>query len=107
MDDWPNYKYAWSAQYLIGNCYEKLRDSGSLPEAEANPRIEQSYKAVVDKYPDCALVANACLKLGRLNLKRGQRMEAAMYFELFLETARPTDPRIKSVEAKLKELKGE
>jgi len=107
VDKWPDYQYAWSAQYLVGNCYEKLKYYGSLPESEANPKIEQSYKAVVEKYPDCALVSNACWKLGQLNLKRGQRMGAAVYFELFLATARPNDPRIKSVESNLENLKGD
>jgi len=37
----------------------------------------------------------------------GQQIEAAVYFELFLATARPNDPRIESVEARLEEVKGE
>jgi TolA-binding protein len=107
VDNWPDYQYAWSAQYLIGSCYEKLKYFGILPVSEADPKIEQAYRAVVEKYPDSAMATSAFLKLGYLNLKRGQRVEAVMYFELFLATARPNDPRIDSVEARLEELKGE
>ena len=107
VDNWPDYQYAWSAQYLIGNCYEKLKYFGTLPESEADPKIEQAYQSVVEKYPDCAMVPTASLKLGHLNLKRGQKIEAYQYFEIFLATARPNDPRITSVEAHLEKLKGE
>jgi len=104
VDNWPDYQYAWSAQYLIGTCYENLKESGGLPEAEASLKMEQSYKAVVEKYPYSALTANACLKLSDLNLKRGQRVEAARYLELFLAKAHPSDPRIQSVKARFEEL---
>jgi tetratricopeptide (TPR) repeat protein len=107
VDNWPDYQYAWSAQYLIGSCYEKLKFYNSLPESEADPKIEQAYKAVVVNYPDSAMVPSTSLKLGNLYLKRGQKIEAAMYFELFLTTARTDDPRIESVKARLEELKGE
>ncbi|MHC4109747.1 MAG: tetratricopeptide repeat protein [Planctomycetota bacterium] len=107
VDNWPDYQYAWSAQYLIGSCYEKLRYYNSLPESEASLKIEQAYKAVVEKYPDSAMVPTASLKLGHLNLKIGKKIEAAQYFALFLATARPTDPRIESVESHLEQLKGE
>jgi TolA-binding protein len=107
VDNWPDYQYAWSAQYLIGSCYEKLKYYNSLPESESDPKIEQAYKAVVENYPDSAMVPSASLKLGYLNLKRGQKIEAVQYFVLFLATARPNDPRIESVEIQLEQLKGE
>jgi TolA-binding protein len=78
-----------------------------VPESEASLKIEQAYKAVVEKYPDSALAANACMKLSDLHLKRGQRLEAAGYLELFLATAHPSDPRMQSVKTRLEKLKGE
>jgi len=107
VDNWPDYQYAWSAQCLVGSCYKRLRDLGKLPESVANPKIEQAYKAVLEKYPDSAAVPSASLKLGHLNLEMSRNIDAAQYFELFLATANPNDPRIKSVEARLEELKGE
>ncbi|MBA7648321.1 Cell division coordinator CpoB [subsurface metagenome] len=85
VDNWPNYLYAWSAQSLIPQCYEKLRNAGSLSESEANLKIEQAYEAVVEEYSDCPLVGNACLKLGQINFKKGQWVLAAQFFELFLQ----------------------
>jgi TolA-binding protein len=73
--------------------------------------MEQSYRAVVEKYPDSPLTANACMKLSDLHLKRGELVEAAEYFELFLAKAHPEDSRRASVEVRLerlvKKLKGE
>ena len=106
VDTWPNYQYAWSAQCLIGECYEKLRDSGAISEAEANPLIEQAYQAVIEKYPDCSLVGHACLKLGDMYLQKGSRDEAVACLELFLAKAHPDDPRREMVKARLEKLGG-
>jgi tetratricopeptide (TPR) repeat protein len=107
VDNWPDYQYAWSAQSLVGSCYKKLRDLGKLSASEANPKIEQAYKAVLENYPGSAAAPSSSLKLAHLYLELGQNVEAAVYFEIFLATARPNDPRIESVEARLEELKGE
>jgi len=88
VDNWPNYQYACNAQCLIGECYEKLRNSGTLPESEAIPRIEQAYNGVIENYPDCSLVKYACVRLARPNFEKGQWVDAAMYFELFLQESR-------------------
>jgi len=92
VDNWPDYQYAWHAQFFIGMYYEKLRDSGGIPESEVNPKIEQAYKAVVEKYPDSNSSPHAALKLGQLDFNRGQWADAAKYFEIFLEKA-PEDQR--------------
>ncbi len=92
VDDWPDYQYACNAQCIIGECYEKLRDSGALPQSEANPLIEQAYQAVIEKYPDCSLAGHAHLKLSKLSSEMGQLVDAAEYYELFLENY-PQDTR--------------
>ena len=106
VDNWPNYKYAWSAQCLIGECFERLQESGVLPEAEAEPIIELAYKQVIENYPECSLAGHACLKLAEMELKKGRNLEAAVYYELFLTLA-PSDPRVKSVKARLESLGGQ
>ncbi|MHC4456278.1 MAG: tetratricopeptide repeat protein [Planctomycetota bacterium] len=85
LSDWPSYKFADKAQFLIGNCYEALRDTGSLGGSEANPEIERAYRLVVEKYPDSTSVRDASLKLGWLNFKIGQWLEAVEYWELTLQ----------------------
>jgi len=104
VDNWPVYEYAWSAQYQTGRYYEKLRDSGAIGVAEANEKIEQAYMAVLENYPDCSLAPDACLKMAAFSLKRQQRLEAITFFELFLELAKPNDPRIERIKAKLEGL---
>jgi tetratricopeptide (TPR) repeat protein len=104
VDSWPDYQFAWSAQYLIGICYENLIKSGVLTASEAGLKIEESYKAVAEKYPNSPLTANACMKLSDLNLKRGQLLEVCRYLELFLLNAHPSDPRIENAKARLEEL---
>ena len=91
ISDWPDYAFTCIAHYFIGECYEKFKNSGSLPESEADPKIEQAYKALVEKYPDRGLAKPAALKLGRLNFQRGQWLDAAVYFELFLEKSTQND----------------
>lgn len=143
VDNWPDYAFAWHAQFFVGKYYEKLRNSGGIADSEANPKIEQAYISVVEKYPDSKSAPSAALKLGQMNFKKGQWIEAAMYFELyrqkcsdnqqwarvvydlgrayenagafeeaievydeFIKTAEPDDPRVKTVKARLEELKG-
>jgi tetratricopeptide (TPR) repeat protein len=107
VDKWPNYQYAWSAQYLIGECYEKLRNSGGISKAEAEPKIEQAYQAVIERYPECSLVGYACLKLSDMYLQKGSRDEAAACLELFLKTAEPADPLINTIKVRLERLGGQ
>lgn len=53
LDDWPDYQYACSVQFRIGQCYQRLRDAGSLSKSEADIAIRAAYEAVVRNYPDC------------------------------------------------------
>jgi len=92
VDNWPNYEYAWHAQFFVGKYYEKLRNSDAVPESEANPKIEQAYQAVIEKYPNSKSGPYAALKLGQMSFQKGRWVEAAMYFELLLQKY-PEDKR--------------
>lgn len=70
VDNWPDYKYACDAQYSIGRYYERLRDSGGMSAAEANPNIEAAYQAVVEKYPDSDSAKYAAQKLEQMRHKK-------------------------------------
>jgi len=99
-DKWPEYQYAWSAQYMVAECYKDLIKSGQLQESEAEAKIEQAYKAVIEKYPDCSLVGYACLKVGWRNFDKGRWATAAEYFELLLEK-HPNDNQRQNILYKL------
>jgi tetratricopeptide (TPR) repeat protein len=106
VNEWPKYQYAWSAQCLIGECYEKLRDSGALSESETNPKIEHAYQAVIENYGDCCLFGHSCLKLAQLYEKIGKLYLAAEMYRVFVETADTEDPRLNAVNARLEKLQG-
>ena len=92
VENWPNYRHAWHAQYFIGTYYERLKETGAIDKIEADTQIEQAYKAVVEKYPDSNSAGDACLKLGQINFGKSQWVEAAVHFEMYLQKA-PKDGR--------------
>jgi len=78
VDNWPDYQFAWNAQFMIGTCFEKLAKSGSIPKADAAPLICDAYENLLNNYPDCiaAGAARHLLKRWRsieLSLKGGSR----------------------------------
>jgi tetratricopeptide (TPR) repeat protein len=83
--EWPDYEYAWSAQAMIAVCCQELKDSGKMPASGADARIEEAYKAVLEKYPACSLAPQAYLVLGRTSLKRRQWDQAITYYSGFLD----------------------
>jgi len=85
VDNWPDYQFAWNAQFFIGFYYEILRNSGSISESEANPKIEEAYQAVVEKYPYSEPAGHVALKLGWMYFKEEQWHQAIKYFEFFID----------------------
>jgi tetratricopeptide (TPR) repeat protein len=85
VNDWPDYQYAWSAQFLIAKYYERLRDTGGISKSEAEPLIEQAYQAVVEKYPDSDPARYVLLRLAWQSVDNGQWDEAANYLAMFLD----------------------
>jgi outer membrane protein assembly factor BamD (BamD/ComL family) len=59
VDNWPDYRYAWSAQERIAFTYEYLRDNGIIPQPEADILIKAAFEAVIEKYPNCPAVPAA------------------------------------------------
>jgi TolA-binding protein len=82
---WPDYQYAWSAQAMLAHAFEALARSGKMTKQEAEPKIEQAHRAVLERYPDCSLAAPACLALADLHLKNQRWDQAAPYLQQFLE----------------------
>jgi TolA-binding protein len=97
IDDYPHDEYAWSAQCWLGDCYERLKISGAMPEPNVTDQMEAAYQAVIEKYPDCPSVGYACLKLAGLYFSQKALPEAALYMELFVEKSPVDDPRVPRV----------
>jgi len=69
VSDWPDYRYAWSAQMRIAFTYEYLRNNGIIPQSEADILIKAAFEAVVENYPNCPAAPAA---RSRLNSNRFQ-----------------------------------
>jgi TolA-binding protein len=65
VEDYPDYRFTWDAQFRIGNTYEKMVDAGLLSESAAKPLIASAYQKVLDKYPHCKAAKAAQTWLSR------------------------------------------
>ncbi len=70
---------------LLAACYQALIGSGRITKEEGEPKIEQAYQAVIQEYPDCSLAGSTCLKLGLLNLSKGEYDRAAHFLGQFVD----------------------
>ena len=59
VDKWPDYEYAWSAQFLIAACYEELARSGQIPKADAAAQICRACDKLLTNYPGRMAIAPA------------------------------------------------
>ena len=84
-ETWPDHKNAGSAQAMVAVCHQLLVNSGKITPHEAEPKLDQAYRAVLERYPDCPLAEQAYLGLGKLSFDKGQWDQAALYFGQFLE----------------------
>jgi len=69
VDNWPDYQYAWNAQFLVGYYYQRLGDSGAVDKPIADAKIKAAYEQVLEKYPDCPAAGAARSWLSRHNSK--------------------------------------
>ncbi len=59
LDNWPNYERAWNAQFLLGQCFDELARSGSIPEEDAAVMIRYACQEVLANHPYCPAVEAA------------------------------------------------
>jgi outer membrane protein assembly factor BamD (BamD/ComL family) len=85
VDNWPQYKYAWHAQYFVGMYTERLKESGLMEAAEADPLIEKAYKAVVENYPHSESAPSAALELAEIYSDKSLFAESERYYEFYLD----------------------
>lgn len=85
LDEYPRHKYAGSAQYLIGECYGGMAKSGLMGVEEARLKKEDAYKAVAHNHPWCQSYKPSVLKLGAMNYREQDWLDAAMYYEMYLQ----------------------
>lgn len=66
-DDWPDFKYAWNAQFMVGRSYQALKDEGAISKSEADLKTKIAYKQLLKKYPNCKAARHARRWLSRHN----------------------------------------
>jgi tetratricopeptide (TPR) repeat protein len=53
VDNYPNFRTAGNALLLVGRNYEELKESGAMPEADADAKIKAAYERLLERYPAC------------------------------------------------------
>jgi|GEM_PF-5227725 len=52
-DQYPDSRYAWHAQFMVGQVYENMIKAGQISESEGYPLVRVAYTNVLKKYPYC------------------------------------------------------
>jgi len=63
--NWPKFEYAWHAQYLVGRCYDQMKQAGSISASEADDQIRTAYEELRQNYPKCPSIEAAGRWLNR------------------------------------------
>jgi tetratricopeptide (TPR) repeat protein len=98
----PDFRFAANMQWLIADGYERMKVLRQLPAEQIYPVIEDEYQILLDGYPDHPLSDYAAIRLGQINLAKGNQTKACAYFGLFLMNADADDSRIAEFEAIMK-----
>jgi tetratricopeptide (TPR) repeat protein len=69
VDNYPGYEYAWHAQFMVGRCYEGLKDTGAIEKSVADAQINTAYEQLLKKYPDCPVAEYARVWMSRYGSK--------------------------------------
>ncbi len=59
VDEYPGYKRRWHGLFMVGRCYENLKQAGQIDSALANTKIRAAYQEIVNRYPGCKMTAVA------------------------------------------------
>ena len=78
VERWPDYEYAWSAQFSIACCLEEMTRAKKIPFAEGVEKIKEACRKLLASYPDCMAAGSAQNMLGqweRIKQNTGEKNE--------------------------------
>ena len=84
-EEYPDYRFAWSAQGMLGSCYAQLKQAGQIMPDVADAQIQQAYERLVQRYPESCMAQRAYLRLGSHSLRNQDYQGAASHYETYLE----------------------
>jgi len=85
LSTWPNYQFAWSAQYMIADCARKLGRNGGMPKEESAALRESGYLGVINNYAGSPLEKRALRELAGYYVEKKQWGQAIEYYNRLLE----------------------
>jgi len=94
VSNWPDYEFAYSAQYQIGKYYDIMFRDPNTPyeqRGKAYEKREQGYIGLIEKYPDCELVKRSAYNLGGIHYKNKDWELAAAYYKIALQKSYETN----------------
>jgi TolA-binding protein len=53
VDDYPSFRGAGNALFMVGRNYEELGKSGVIAKPQADAKIRAAYERLLDRYPGC------------------------------------------------------
>jgi TolA-binding protein len=53
VDQYPDSRYAWHSQFMVGQAYENMIKTGQISKSEGYPFVREAYSNVLKKYPYC------------------------------------------------------
>jgi tetratricopeptide (TPR) repeat protein len=48
-----DFRFNWQGQFMVGKCYEDMKESGQISASEANSQAKIAYELLLAKYPSC------------------------------------------------------
>jgi TolA-binding protein len=59
VDNYPQYKHAGHALFMVGRNYESMKNAGLISESDADHKIKDAYTELLEKYPTCDVAKDA------------------------------------------------
>jgi TolA-binding protein len=75
VDNYPQYEYAWHAQFKIGRCYEELKNTGAIESSIADAQIKAACEQLLIKYPNCDAAESARIMRDSLMLNNKESVK--------------------------------
>ena len=81
---YPEHEHNDDTYYVMARYYDVLKKEGKINSSDADVKIEQNLRLVVEQYPDRFIAGHAAFELAGKYFQKGQWQQASVYFEISL-----------------------